>query len=113
MTELRSDITEEEKELFDKYLGDSYEIISSLDGKCFVLSGFGTFLYNECFEKTDDPFFMAQKYEEFFPVLAIKYFHDYLMVDEAGEWFKGRKDINGNYELECSADTFADLAESL
>ena len=49
----------------------------------------------------------------FFPVLAIKFYRDYLMVDEAGEWFKGRKDANGNYELECSAESFADLAESL
>ena len=50
MKKLRSEVTKEEKELFDRYLGDSYEIIGCLEGRCFVLSGFGTLLYNECFK---------------------------------------------------------------
>ena len=54
-------LTKNEIQIFNELLGHDYIVVSQINGKCFALSENGSYYYNDCFEKTNEPFFMKQK----------------------------------------------------
>ena len=109
-------LTNIEIELLDEMLGDEYSIVTEIPGKCFVLSLYGTYAYNECFTKTDDPYFMKQKYELLTPVKMIcfnNYFYLMEAKEDVGIWYRGVLNSNGNYKFDCYADSLEEIIYSL
>ena len=72
-------LTKNEIQIFNELLGHDYIVVSQINGKCFALSENGSYYYNDCFEKTNEPFFMKQKYELLTPVKMIKFYGFYIM----------------------------------
>lgn len=115
MSKLSTSFNEVEKRVIDEMLGSRAEILSEVEGKCFVLDSDGEYSYNTCFEPTDKPFFAKQKYKLFVPIKIIKFFDFYFMYSEQEEaaWYRGVKNKNGNYEFDCYGDTLEELTYSL
>ncbi len=50
MIMLNTDFSNEEKDILKKYAGEAYDILSSIEGKSYVLNNIlGEFHYNDCF----------------------------------------------------------------
>ena len=113
MIKLRHTLAREERELFIQYLGETFEVLSEIEGECYVLNVFGELYYNDCFAPTDNERFQKQTYRRINPDLVMRYYSFYLAKDDTGIWYRGRKDISGNFEFDCSADQFEDIAVSL
>ncbi|MFG6356407.1 MAG: hypothetical protein K1W26_06210, partial [Acetatifactor sp.] len=64
-------------------------------------------LHNECFSPSDKKMFVHQKYEKVTPDRIIKFCDFYLMntIEEKNIWYRGRKDVNGNWEYICYSDS--------
>ena len=108
-------LTDEEKNYLNKLMGNDYLVITKVEGKCFSLNVNGTYTYNECFEQTSNPFFMKQRYELLTPIKMIKFFQFYLMEskEDAGVWYRGVLNNNGNYEFDCCAESLEEIISSL
>lgn len=107
--------SENEIKILRERLGTKYEMLSSVDGICFVLDVNGKFSYNECFAPTQNNFFKIQKYQLIEPRKIIKFYNYYIMCSdgEVGLWFRGQKNSNGNYEFDCCADSLEEIIDSL
>ena len=112
---LNTHFSDEEKRILLQYAGDSYEILTKIEGDSYILSENGNYRYNECFCPTDNDFFAKQRYEKTIPYRIIKFYQYYLMnVEEKKDvWYRGHKDINGNWEYECYSDSLEEAFESL
>lgn len=108
-------LTKNEIQIFNELLGNDYIVVSQINGKCFALSENGSYYYNDCFEKTNEPFFMKQKYELLTPVKMIKFYGFYIMEpkEDIGVWYRGVLNSNGNYEFDCCADSIEEIVYSL
>lgn len=115
MIKLNTQFSDEEKRILRKCAGDSYKILSSVDGESYVLSELGDYKYNECFQPTNSDFFARQKYEKIIPYRVIKFYRDYLMntKEEKNVWYRGRKDANGNWEYLCYSDSLEEAFDFL
>ena len=107
--------SENVKKILDEKLGTKYEVLSNIDGTCYVLDIKGTYYYNECFTPTQNLFFKKQKYQLIKPSIVIKFYNFYIMSsdEEIGLWFRGQKNSNGNYEFDCCADSLEEIIDSL
>lgn len=108
MTVLSTIFSEEEKRTLYKWGGNSYEILSHIEGESYVLNNLeGKYGYNECFSPTNKKMFACQKYEKVTPYRIIRFYDFYLMdtVEEKNIWYRGRKDVNGNWEYMCYSDS--------
>ena len=105
---------ENEKNVLEEKLR-MYEMLSSIEGACYVLDVNGKYNYNECFAPTSDDFFKNQKYQLVLPGKIVKFYNYYLMqsYEEMGLWFRGQKKSNGNYEFDCCADSLEEIIDSL
>ena len=54
-------------------------MLSQIEGDSFVLSDYGDYKYNECFQPTNVEFFCQQRYEKVIPYRVIKFYQYYLM----------------------------------
>lgn len=108
-------LTNKEIQIFNNLMGNDYILVSQIKGKCFALAENGLYYYNDCFEKTDNPIFMKQKYELLTPIKMIKFFEFYLMEpkEDIGVWYRGVLNNNGNYEFDCCADSIEEIVYSL
>lgn len=100
--------SEEEKRTLYKWAGNSYEILSHIEGESYILNNLeGKYGYNECFKPTNKKMFASQKYEKITPYRIIRFYDFYLMdtVEEKNIWYRGRKDENGNWEYMCYSDS--------
>lgn len=115
MTKLSMDYTDKELKILEEWLGEKYEIISEIDGKCFVLNESGKYKYNDCFSKTQDNFFASQKYELVTPNKIVKFYQYYIIgcLEEEMFWYRGTKNSNGNYELDCYSEVLEEILASL
>lgn len=85
-----------------------YEILSQIEGESYILNSVeGKYGYNECFSPSDKKMFVHQKYEKVTPDRIIKFCDFYLMntIEEKNIWYRGRKDVNGNWEYICYSDS--------
>ena len=108
-------LSKEETETLKNMLGDDYIIIDDVNGKCFALSLYGKYSYNDCFIKTTNEHFIAQKYDLLTPNKMIK-FNDYYLLEskeEPGIWYRGFLTQNGNFEFDCCADSLEEIIWSL
>lgn len=112
---LNTDFSSDEKEVLKKYAGNEYMILSSIDGKSYVLNNAkGNFQYNDCFKPTTKIFFAKQRYEEVIPYRIIKFYQFYLMnIKGENIWYRGRKDASGNWEYTCYSDSLEEAFECL
>ena len=115
MIQLCTFFSDEEKEVLLQYAGRAYEVLSYIDGDSYVLSEKDEYLYNECFHVTDIDFFAQQKYEKVMPYRIIKFYQYYLMnIEEVKTaWYRGRKDVGGNWEYDCVSDSLEEALETL
>jgi hypothetical protein len=112
---LNTDFSDGEKEIIIKYLGNRYKVLSSINGKSYVLNNIkGMYQYNDCFRPTDKISFAKQKYEEVIPYRIIQFYHFYLMNIKGEDiWYRGRKDASGNWEYTCCSDSLKEAFECL
>ena len=115
MINLNTYFSNKEKDILLRYAGNTYEVLSSIEGDSYVLSEKGNYLYNECFLKTDIDFIAKQRYEKVVPYRIIKFYKYYFMnlEGERNVWYRGRKDDGGNWEYECYSDSLEEAFESL
>lgn len=115
MIQLSTYFSDEEQEVLSKCAGDTFEILSHIEGDSYVLSEKGEYCYNECFDITDEDFFAQQKYEKVIPYRIIKFYQYYLMdtEEEVDIWYRGRKDSSGNWEYDCVSDSLEEAFECL
>ena len=115
MVNLNIDFNDDEKYVLQRFGGKDFEILSMIEGESYILKENGDYFYNDCFKLTDNDYFMKQKYEKVTPYRIIKFYNYYLTetVEEEGVWYKGRKDVNGNWEYECYCDSLQEAFESL
>ena len=108
-------LSKEEKETIRKTLGDDYIIIDKVAGKCYALSLYGKYSYNDCFMKTTNEHFLTQKYELLTPNKMIRFNNWYLLEpkEEPGVWYRGFLTQNENYEFDCCADSLEEIIWSL
>ena len=64
---------------------------------------------------TDIDFFAQQKYEKVMPYRIIKFYQYYLMNTEKDKtvWYRGHKDVGGNWEYDCVSDSLEEAFETL
>ena len=115
MTKINIVYKKQEIEIMRFFLGDDYEIISEVEGKCYVLTVGGKYGYNECFTHLDNEFFEKQRYDEIAPNRMFKVYGFFIMDsrEEPNVWFRGEQNSNGNYEFDCCADSLQDIIEIL
>lgn len=104
-----------ETECLKKFIGDKYEILNQIGGECFALCDKGEYKYNQCFQPVDNEYSNKQFYEKMKPYRVIRFHNIYLMnpEDEKDSWYRGRKDIGGNFEFDCFADGLEEILEFL
>ena len=115
MIQLNTHFSEYEKEILFNYAGSAFEILPYVEGDSYILSEGGEYGYNECFGITDIDAFARQRYEKVIPYRVIKFYQFYLMntEEDAGHWYRGRKDYSGNWEYDCVTDNLEEAFESL
>ena len=104
---LRTLITAEEKGLFEECLGNDYQVLSDLQGDCYIENADGDLRYEECFGHTDSEYFRGLCFYYLKPDVVLKYFSFYLILDHEGVWNRGFLYPNGNYYVDCCAFTFS------
>lgn len=109
------ELSNEEKNILNKMLGDDYILINHIQGKCYSLTEKGIYDYNSCFTPTTNSFFSNQKYELVTPIIVVQFYSYYIIkVKEYSElWFRGTQNSNGNYELDCCGDSLEEIIGSL
>lgn len=115
MIKLNTNFSNEEKKVIFKCAGNTFEVLSSIDGDSYVLNEKGDYKYNECFINTNVEFFAQQRYEKVIPYRIIKFYQYYLMntQEEKDVWYRGRRDDSGNWEYECCSDSLEEAFDSL
>lgn len=107
----------DEKELMKKYCGEQCIILPFIENKIFLLNDYGTYYYNDCFEKAENKFINNQKYIEIIPIRALRFFHFYLfeaiIEDNTRIWCRGRLDTSGNYDCDSYSDTLEEMFDTL
>lgn len=108
-------LSKKELEILKKTLGENYIIIDKVIGKCFALSIYGKYTYNDCFIKTTNEHFISRKYDLLTPNKMINFNDFYLLEskENPGIWYRGFLTQNGNYEFDCCADSLEEIIWSL
>ena len=112
---LNTNFDEDEKKILEKCAGSEFSMLSHTNGECYILCEKGEYNYNDCFNYTDNEYFKNQKYEKATPCRMIKFYKNYIIEthEEPNIWYRGRKDENKNYEIDCCCDNLEEVFDSL
>jgi len=114
-TILCNDFTDKERMTIEKYCGDNYVLLDSIEGDHYILNEEGELYYNDCFKSTINDYLKKQRYEQANPIRIIQFFHFYIMEsnNDTGIWYRGNMIENRKYEYDIYGDSLEEIFDSL
>jgi len=114
-TILCNDFTDRERMTIEKYCGDNYVLLDSIEGDHYILNEEGELYYNDCFKSTINDYLKKQRYEQANPIRIIQFFHFYIMEsnNDTGIWYRGNMIENRKYEYDIYGDSLEEIFDSL
>ena len=114
-TILCNDFTDKERMTIEKYCGDNYVLLDSIEGDHYILNEEGELYYNDCFKSTINDYLKKQRYEQANPIRIIQFFHFYIMEsnNDTGIWYRGNMIENRKYEYDIYGDSLEEIFYSL